>query len=183
MVAPLNEPFLASDGNIRSASIFEANRPDQSRIISPGMNKDISSIDDVRSTVRSDTGEADKLDAAVQRSSSDKWNATTSQIVEGSPKSIFREIVEMSDLSEQMNLANSLSVHTSELVLLRHMPMQTDNIGEQRGGGVATRIAEQDSIWGPTLSDIKTAPTLCSPTLSVCMGVCLISTSSRFLNA
>ena len=56
-----------------------------------------------------------------------------------------------------MNLANSLSVYTPELVLLRHTPMQTDNVGERRGGGAATRIADQDGIWRPTLSDIKTA--------------------------
>ena len=37
--------------------------------------------------------------------------------------------------------------------------MQIDNVGEQRGGCVATRIADQDGIWGPTISDIKTAPT------------------------
>ena len=37
--------------------------------------------------------------------------------------------------------------------------MQIDNVGERRGGGVATRIADQDGIWGTTLSDIKTAPT------------------------
>ena len=37
--------------------------------------------------------------------------------------------------------------------------MQTENVGEQRSGGVATRIADQDGIWGTTLSDIKTAPT------------------------
>ena len=58
-----------------------------------------------------------------------------------------------------MNLTNSLSVQTPDLVLLRHTPMQTDNIGEQRVGGVATRIADQDGIWRPTLSYIKTAPT------------------------
>ena len=87
------------------------------------MNRDILSRDDVQSTVRSDVGEADKLDAAVQRSSSDEWNAASSQIVEGSPKSIFRKVVEKSDSSEQMNLANSLRVHTPELVLLRHTPM------------------------------------------------------------
>ena len=75
MVAPLNEPFLASDGDVLSASIIGASRPDQSRIIAPGTNKDISSRDDVRSTVRSDVGEADKLDAVVQRSLCDKWNA------------------------------------------------------------------------------------------------------------
>ena len=58
-----------------------------------------------------------------------------------------------------MNLANSLGVQTPKLVLLRHTPMQTDNVDEQIGGGVATRIADQDEIWGPTLSNIKTAPT------------------------
>ena len=56
-----------------------------------------------------------------------------------------------------MNLVNSLSVHTPELVLLRHTPMQTDNVGERRGGGAATRIADQDGIWRPTLSNIKTS--------------------------
>ena len=35
--------------------------------------------------------------------------------------------------------------------------MQTDNVGERRGGGVATRIANKDGIWRPTLSDIKAA--------------------------
>ena len=64
MVASLGEPFLASNGNVRSARIG-ASRPDQSRIIAPGMNKDIPSRDDVRSTVQSDVGEADKLDASV----------------------------------------------------------------------------------------------------------------------
>ena len=58
-----------------------------------------------------------------------------------------------------MNLANSLSVQTLELVLLRHTPTQTDNVGEQRSGGVATRIANKDGIWNPTLSKIETSPT------------------------
>ena len=62
--------------------------------------------DDVRSTVRSNVGGADILDTAVQLSSSDKWNAAPLQIVEGIPKSIFPEIVEKSDSSEQINLAN-----------------------------------------------------------------------------
>ena len=111
----------------------------------------------VRSTVRSDVGEADKLDAAFQRSSSIEWNAAPSQIVEGSLKSIFREIVEKSDSSERMKLANSLSVHTPELVLLRHTPMQIESVGKQTGGGATTSIADQDGIWRPTLSNIKTA--------------------------
>ena len=47
MVAPLDELFLASDGDVRLARIIEASMPDQSRIIAPGMNEDISSRDDV----------------------------------------------------------------------------------------------------------------------------------------
>ena len=99
MVAPLDEPFLASDGNVRLANIIGASRPDQSRIISPGMNEDISSRYDVRSTVRSDAGEADTPDAAVHQYFSNEWNAALLQIVEGIPKSIFREIFEKSDSS------------------------------------------------------------------------------------
>ena len=120
------------------------------------MNKDISIRDDVRNTLRSDVGEADKLDTAVQRSSSDKCIVAPSQIVEGSPKSIFPEIVKKSDSSKRMNLANSLGVQTPKLVLLRHPPMQIENVGEQRDGGFATRLADQDGIWRPTDSDIRT---------------------------
>ena len=123
MVVPLDEPFLASNGNVRSASVIGASRPDQSRIFAPGMNEDISNRDDVRSTVRNDVDEADKLDAAIQQYSTDEWNTASSQIVEGSPESIFRKVVKNSDSSEQMNIANSLSVHTPELVLLMHTPM------------------------------------------------------------
>ena len=159
MVAPLNEPFLASDGDVHSTSIIGASRPDQSRIVAPSMNGDISSINDVRNTVRSDIGEADKLDTAVQRSFPDKWNTAPSQIVEGSPIGIFPELVEKSDSSERMNLANSLGVQTPELVIIRHPIMQTDNVCDRRGGGVATRIAYQDGVWRPTLINIKTALT------------------------
>ena len=99
------------------------------------------------------------MDAAVQKSSSDEWNAAPLRIVEGSTKSIFREIVEKSGSSEHMDLANSLGIQTPKLVLLRHTPMQTDNVGKRRGSGVATRIAYQDGIWRPTLSNIKAAQT------------------------
>ena len=37
--------------------------------------------------------------------------------------------------------------------------MQTDNVGDWRDGGVATRVADQDGIWRPTDSNIRTAPT------------------------
>ena len=58
-----------------------------------------------------------------------------------------------------MNLTNPLSVQTPELVLLRHTSTQTDNIGERISGGAANKIANQDGIWEPKLSDIATAAT------------------------
>ena len=74
MVTYLVESFLASNGNVRSASIIGEIRPDQSRIFAPGMNKDIFSRDDVRSTVRNDVGKADKLDATVEQYPTEEWN-------------------------------------------------------------------------------------------------------------
>ena len=106
------------------------------------MNKDILSGDDVLSTIRSDVGKADKLDTAVQRSSTDKRNTEPSQIEEGSPKSIFPEIVEYFNSVERANLANSLGVQTPKLVSFRHPPMQTDNVGHWSYGSVATRVVD-----------------------------------------
>ena len=97
MVAPLDEPFLASNGNVREASIIGASQSDKSRIVAPGMNEYISSRDDILSTVQSDVGKADKLDAAVQRSSSDEWNTAFLRIVEGSTKSIFTRELDRSE--------------------------------------------------------------------------------------
>ena len=129
MITPLTEPFLTSDRDVRSTSVIGASRPDHSSIVAPFMNGDISSRDDVLSTVRSDIGKAEKLDTAVQHSSTDKRNMAPSRIEEGSSKGIFTEIVEESNSSEGMNLANSLGVHTPKLVSFRHPPMQTDNVG------------------------------------------------------
>ena len=58
-----------------------------------------------------------------------------------------------------MNLTNSLSVQTPELVPFRHPTIQTDNVSDRRSGGVATRISNKDVIWNPTLSEIETAAT------------------------
>ena len=123
------------------------------------MNKDISSRNDVRSTVRNDVCEADKLDATVEQSSTNEWNTASSRIEESTPESIFRKVVKQLDSSERMNLANSLRVQTPELVSFRHLTIQTDNVGDQRSDGVANRIANKDGIWKPTLSDIETAVT------------------------
>ena len=69
MVTSLVESLLASNGNVLSTSILGASCPDQSMIFTPGMNKDISSRDDVGSTVRNDV---------VEGSSSDEWNTASS---------------------------------------------------------------------------------------------------------
>ena len=83
--------------------------PNHSRIGTPFMNKYIWSRDDALS-VRSDVDKLDKLITAVQQSSADESNTATSQIEEVSLKSIFPEIVEESNSSEWMNLANSLGI-------------------------------------------------------------------------
>ena len=76
----LTEPFLTSDGYVRSTSVIVigAIRPNHSRIGTPFMNKDILSGDDVFSTIRSDVGEAEKLNTAVQGYSADKSNMAPS---------------------------------------------------------------------------------------------------------
>ena len=74
VIAPLKEPFLTSDRDVRTTSVIGASRPNHSKIGTPFKNKDISSGNDVLSTVRSDIGEADKLDTPVQQSSTDKKN-------------------------------------------------------------------------------------------------------------
>ena len=51
MIAPLTEPFLISDRNVRTTSLIVASRPNHSRIGTSFMNKDTSSGDDVLSTV------------------------------------------------------------------------------------------------------------------------------------
>ena len=78
MVTYLIEALLTSNGNIRSASILGASRTNQSRIFAPGMHKDISGRDDVRSTVHNGVRAADKLNATVDGSFTDKGNTASS---------------------------------------------------------------------------------------------------------
>ena len=58
-----------------------------------------------------------------------------------------------------MNLANSVPVNNPGLVSFRDPTINTDNVTDQRSGGVATRIADKDGIWEPKPSDIGTAAT------------------------
>ena len=44
IITPLTEPFLTSDRNVRSTSVIGASRPDHSRIVSPFMNEEASTL-------------------------------------------------------------------------------------------------------------------------------------------
>ena len=159
MVVSLIEVILANNGNIRSTSILGASQTNQRWIFAPGMHEDISSRDDVRSTVSNDVREADKIDTTVDRSTTYEQNTASSQIEECTPKSIFRKGIKKLDPSDQMNLANSLRVQTPDLVSFRDPIIQTDNVPDRRRSGVATRITNKDGIWEPRPSDIGTAAT------------------------
>ena len=118
VIAPLTEPFLTSDREVRAASVIVDSRPNHSRIGTPFADKDIWSRDDVFS-VQSDVGELDKIDTAVQQSSTNERNMASSQIEEGSLESICPKIVEESNSNKRMNLTNSVLVQTPKLVSSR----------------------------------------------------------------
>ena len=158
LIAPLTERFLKSDRDVRAEIVIIDSRPDCGRFDTPFVNKDIWSRDDAFG-VRSDVGKLDKLDTAVQRYSTDESNTASSKIEEGSLEIICPKIVEESNLSEWMNLVNSVLVQTPKLVSFRHPPMQTDNVGNRIDSIAATRVMDQDGIWRPTDRDVRTAPT------------------------
>ena len=58
-----------------------------------------------------------------------------------------------------LNLTNSVSVESPDLVSFRDPPVETQNVTDGRSGGVATNIADKDRIWIPSPSDIGTAAT------------------------
>ena len=81
MLTSFVEAFLTRNWNIRRTSIVGARRPNHSRIFSPGMHKDISGGDNVRSTVRNDVRIADKLDTTVEGFTTNERNTASSRIV------------------------------------------------------------------------------------------------------
>ena len=86
------------------------------------MNKYVWSIDDALS-IRSDVGELNEIDTVVQRYSTNERNTAPSRTEEESLESICPKIVEESNSSERMNLANSVLVQTPKLVSFRHPHM------------------------------------------------------------
>ena len=158
MIAPTTKPFLSCDRDVRASSEIQDSRPDHGRIGTPFVKKKIWSGDD-NFSVRSDVGEADKLDTAVQHSSTDERNTASSRIEEGSLENICPKIIKESSLSELMNLANSLSIETPKLVSFGHLHMETYNVGHQIKGIVATGVADPNRIWSSTDMDNRMART------------------------
>ena len=120
------------------------------------MNKTICSVND-NFNVRSDVGEADKLDNIVQRSPTNERNTASPRIEEESLEIIFSKIVEESPPSEQMNLANSLSIETPKLIHFGQPPIETENVGNLLDGIVATIIENSNGIWRRTEWDDRMA--------------------------
>ena len=72
VVAPLTEPFLTVDRDVRMTSVIADSRPNHGGIGTPFMKKNWSRDDAL--SVQIDVRKLDKLDTAVQRSSTNKRN-------------------------------------------------------------------------------------------------------------
>ena len=90
--------------------------------------------------------EADKLDTTVQQYLINERNMASSRIEAEILESIFPKIIEESNSSEQMILANSASIENPKLVSFGHPPMETDNVGHRLDGIIATIIEEPNRI-------------------------------------
>ena len=103
--------------------------------------------------------EEDKLDTIVQQSLTNERNAESPRIEEEILESVFSNIVEDSNSSERMNLANYLSIETPEIVHCGHPPIESDNVGNLLDGIVATIIENSNRIWRRTDRDDRMAHT------------------------
>ena len=152
MIALQDESTLSSNRIVRTSIDIGNSRIDHGRIGTPTVNKNIWSVDD-NFNVQSDVGKADKLDTIVQQYPTNKRNTASPRIKEKSLESIFSKIVEESNSSERMNLANYLGIDSPKLVHLGHPPIETNNVGDLLDGIVATRIENSNRIWMRTDSD------------------------------
>ena len=66
MFTPFVQAFLTRNGRIRTTGKIGTSRPDHSRILTPGMNEDILSGNNVTNTVRSDVRVTEKLDTTIE---------------------------------------------------------------------------------------------------------------------
>ena len=81
MFTPFIEALLTRNEHIRTAGIIGTSRPNHSRILTPGMNEDILSVNNVTTTVRSDVCVAEKIDTTVETLTSDERNTESLGII------------------------------------------------------------------------------------------------------
>ena len=153
------EAFLTRNGHIHTTGIVVTSRPDNSRIIAPGMHEDILRGNDVTTTVRSEVRVMEKLDSTVEAFTSNEKNTESLGIIESAPESVFVKNNEQFDSSGRVNFTNSVPVESPDLVSFRDPPIETHNVTDGGTGGVATSIADKDRIWRVGPSDIGTAAT------------------------
>ena len=146
VIAPQNEPTLSCNRIIHASSDIGNSRIYHGRIGTPIVNKKIW-IENDNFRIKIGVDKVNKLNTIVQQSTTNEGNTGSSQIEEESLESIFSKIVEELNSSKRMNLANSASIETPNLVHFGHPPIETEHVGNLLDGIVATRINNSDSIW------------------------------------
>ena len=135
-----------------SPCTYGSRRIDQSRILAPTVYENVSCGDNVRSTVLNNVRELDELDTTIDGPTTNENHTACLRNVEYTPKHILRKNIKKLDPSSWMNFADSSTVETPELLLLRDTPVNTENVPDN--AGVANSIADKDGIWFPKLSEI-----------------------------
>ena len=107
VIASQNEPTLSCNMIVHASSDNGNSRIDHGSMGIPILNKRIWSVNK-NFSVQSDVDEADKLDTVVQLYPTNERNTASPRIEEENLESVFSKIVEESNSSERMNLANSL---------------------------------------------------------------------------
>ena len=163
MFAFMVKTLLASNRHVSTTSVPRARLFNIGRMLAPTMIEDVPCRNDVRRTVLSNVRKSDKLDTTVDRPTTNENDAAGLRNVEDTPKSIFHEIINKFDSSNQVNFADSSGIKTPELVHLRDSPV--DTYDEPDNAGVATGITDEDRVWLERLREIGgTAATHDDPT-------------------
>ena len=138
MLASLVKTFLASNQNVGTTSIPRTQRINQSRILAPTVYANVPCRDNIRSTVLNNVRESDELDTTIDGPTTNENHTACLRNVEYTPKSIFRKNTKKLDPSSRMNFTDSSTVETPELIILRDLPVNTDDVTDN--AGVATII-------------------------------------------
>ena len=152
MFASLGKALLTSNQNVGATSIPRTRRINQGRILAPTMYENVPCRNDVRSTVLNNVRKSDELDTTIDRLTTNENDTACLQNVEDTPKGIFHENIKKFDPSSRVNFADSSFVKTPELVPLRDLPVDTDDVPDN--AGVPTGITEKDGIWFSNLREI-----------------------------